>query len=144
MTLLNATVSFLVRHRPTGVVGSEGSELPTEFAISQNYPNPFNAQTTIIKYQIPKDSHVTLKIFNLVGQEVATLVDKDQQAGYYSVSWDAGKMASAIYFYYLRAEGIAHDRSGSGFTKVNKKTSMKQRLESILKQPGWKEIWISM
>lgn len=118
-TASSDTFSFVVRYRPTGVAGAEGSELPTEFALSQNYPNPFNP-VTIIRYQLPKDSHVMLKIINLLGQNVATVVDKDQPAGYYSVSWDAGKLASGILFYYLRAEGIAPNKSGSRFSKVSK------------------------
>lgn len=77
-------------------------KLPTEYALGQNYPNPFNP-VTIINYDLPADSRVSLKVFNLVGQQVATLVDENQQAGYKSVEWNAGKAPSGVYFYRLQA-----------------------------------------
>jgi hypothetical protein len=77
-------------------------ELPKEFALLQNYPNPFNPGTTI-KYDLPKDSRVSLKLFNIVGQEVATLVNAEQNAGYKSVQWNADNFASGVYFYRLQA-----------------------------------------
>jgi hypothetical protein len=81
--------------------------LPTTFALSQNYPNPFNPNTEI-KYQIPEDSRVVLKIHNVMGQEVATLMDADVKAGYYTATWDArdvsGQQVSAgIYFCTMQA-----------------------------------------
>ena len=79
----------------------------SEYALSQNYPNPFNAQTTI-SYAIPTASHVSLKVFNVLGEEVRTLVDADQQANTYQVTWDGrdagGKqVASGVYFCKLQA-----------------------------------------
>ena len=84
--------------------------LPTEFAIAQNYPNPFNP-TTNIKYQLPVDGLVKIKIFDMLGREVRTLVNQDQKAGYYTIEWDATnnsgrKAASGVYFYQIEASNF--------------------------------------
>ena len=87
--------SFIAMVKQVGV--------PTQFELGQNYPNPFNP-TTAINYQIPMTKsqiHTTLKIFNILGQEVATLVDEVKEPGYYTVTWDASDMASGVYFYRL-------------------------------------------
>jgi len=73
---------------------------PTDYSLSQNYPNPFNATTTV-NYQLPAGCHVTLEVYNLFGQKVATLVDSKQQAGYRTVIWDASEVSSGLYFYKL-------------------------------------------
>jgi GH18 family chitinase len=78
------------------------SQLPKAYALSQNYPNPFNPSTTI-KYDLPKDSRVSLKLFNIIGQEVLTLVNEEQKAGYKSVQWNANNFASGVYFYRIQA-----------------------------------------
>jgi hypothetical protein len=87
---------------------------PLEFALLQNYPNPFNP-TTRIKYDLPSDSRVTIKIYNLLGQEVATLVDGMQEAGYKSVEWNASDFPSGVYIYRLSAEA-----EGKSFMDVKK------------------------
>jgi flagellar hook assembly protein FlgD len=81
--------------------------LPTAFALSQNYPNPFNPNTEI-KYQIPENSRVALKIYNVMGQEVVSLMDKDLKAGYYTATWDARnasghEVSAGIYFCTMQA-----------------------------------------
>lgn len=75
---------------------------PTQFVLDQNYPNPFNPSTTI-RYSLPAMSHVVLKIYNIIGQEVATLVDASQSAGNYAVSFNASKLSSGVYFYKLES-----------------------------------------
>lgn len=78
------------------------SGIPTAFGISQNYPNPFNPNTTI-KYQVPKSIKVTLRVYDLLGRLVTTLADGVQDAGYYSVEWNAINYASGVYFYKMTA-----------------------------------------
>ncbi|MGE5804927.1 MAG: T9SS type A sorting domain-containing protein, partial [Ignavibacteria bacterium] len=73
-----------------------------EFVLSQNYPNPFNA-ASVIKYSIPKLSQVKLNIFNMLGEEIQTLVNEDQSAGVYKISWSAAGLPSEVYFYQLKA-----------------------------------------
>ena len=87
---------------PQVVTGVEqtSSEIPSRFALRQNYPNPFNPSTTI-QFTIPRETRVSLRIFNLLGQEVATLLDDNRPAGSYSVTVDAQTLASGIYFYRL-------------------------------------------
>ena len=80
--------------------------IPNEFSLAQNYPNPFNP-TTMISYQLPKSTFVNLSIYNVNGQLIETLVDKQQQAGYYSVSWNASSFCSGVYLYKIEAENFS-------------------------------------
>ncbi len=90
------------------VTGVNNSEIiPEKFELSQNYPNPFNP-STIIKYSIPNvasnfSSSITLKVFDILGREVATLVNKKQKPGNYEVNFDASELTSGIYFYSIKA-----------------------------------------
>jgi hypothetical protein len=81
---------------------------PEKFEVFQNFPNPFNPTTTI-SYQLTSNSKVNLKIFNMLGQEVASLVDGDRLAGYHQEVWDARRYSSGMYVYQL----IAADDHGS-------------------------------
>ena len=76
--------------------------IPTAFRLDQNYPNPFNPITTI-KYGLPQESNVTLKVFDILGREVSTLVNEHQDAGYHQIYWDASGYSSGIYFYQIQA-----------------------------------------
>jgi len=80
--------------------------LPSKMALSQNYPNPFNP-TTNIKYSVPQSGFVTLKVYNILGQEVATLLQKQQRAGNYIATFDASKLASGVYLYRLEIGGTS-------------------------------------
>lgn len=86
------------------IVGIEENEgyLPMEFNLGQNYPNPFNATTTI-NFTIPKTTDVNLVVFNLLGQEIATLVSEKMNAGVHLVNWNASDVSSGVYFYKLTA-----------------------------------------
>lgn len=84
--------------------GDDGSLLPDVFALNQNFPNPFNP-STVISFSLPKQGQVTLKIFNILGQEVETLLDDVLSAGTHSVTWEANRQASGVYFYRLAFGG---------------------------------------
>ena len=96
----------LVIFNENGVVVSvdeeKSSELLNEFALSQNYPNPFNPSTKI-SYSIQEHGNVELKVFDVLGREVVTLVNKKQKSGDYEVNFDAGNLSSGIYFYRLQS-----------------------------------------
>ncbi len=82
---------------------------PVKFDLSQNYPNPFNPATTI-NYDLPVKSFVTLKIYDLLGREVATLVNENQAASHYTINFDASKLSSGVYLYKLKAGDFVQTR----------------------------------
>jgi len=90
----SASMATDIQHKNT-------KKLPAEFTLRQNYPNPFNPVTTI-RYGLPISEVVTLKVFDVLGKEVAVLLDRvRQQAGWYNYEFDAGSLASGLYFYKL-------------------------------------------
>ncbi len=103
--LYDLSVSLTTTGIPAGVPGP----VPESFALSQNYPNPFNPVTTI-RYELPEPSHVTLTVFNTLGQQVAKLVDADIEAGFHDVQFDAGALATGAYFYRLQAGGFVETK----------------------------------
>jgi hypothetical protein len=94
----------------TGVEETGNGKIPAAYALSQNYPNPFNP-STLIEYALPASGRVTLKVYNVIGQEVRTLVDGLQDAGSYRVRFDATSLSTGVYFYRLEA---------GSFTRVQK------------------------
>lgn len=84
-------------------------DLANDFVLSQNYPNPFNP-TTNIQYSIPKASHVSLKVYDVLGNEVATLVNEELSSGVYNSKFDASALSSGIYFYTLTADNFTATR----------------------------------
>jgi outer membrane receptor for ferrienterochelin and colicin len=89
--------------------------LPKRYALSQNYPNPFNP-TTLIRYEIPRTSHVTVRLYNIIGQQVAELVNATQDAGRYQVTVQGSALPTGIYFYRL---------SAGSFTQTKKLTLLR-------------------
>jgi hypothetical protein len=100
---------FLVCHirvnlaSPPPPVGlSDGSLLPDEYSMSQNYPNPFNPTTTI-NYALPEESKVVIKLYDILGADVAVLVDENKKAGYHKLNFNAAELSSGVYFYRIKA-----------------------------------------
>jgi len=76
--------------------------VPDKIRLHQNYPNPFNPSTTI-EFSLPRSGHVRLKVFNILGQVVTTLVNEELNVGTYTTQWNASGVASGVYFYRMRA-----------------------------------------
>jgi hypothetical protein len=85
---------------------------PKVFSLQQNYPNPFNPSTRI-SFDLPSKSFVSLKIFDLIGREVATLVSEELSAGSYAKQWNATRLPSGVYFYRLQARQTSGGQTGS-------------------------------
>jgi uncharacterized lipoprotein YddW (UPF0748 family) len=102
-TLGASAWSSAFRFRTIQVVSvEEGQGLPKEYALSQNYPNPFNPVTTI-QFEVPHAGRVVIKVYDVLGKEKITLVDREMQEGQYTVQWDASSAASGVYFYQMMA-----------------------------------------
>ncbi len=91
------------------ITGVSNNSLPSDFKLSQNYPNPFNPSTTV-KYQIPKQLHVSIKVFDMSGKEIVTLVNKVEKAGTHEVTFNAEKYSSGVYFYRIFTEGFTETK----------------------------------
>lgn len=108
-------VYFNQESLPTVGIEPVGTNIPDKYSLSQNYPNPFNPITTI-NFSVPKDKFIKLSIFNILGEEVAVLVNETLNAGEYKYTFDAAKLSSGIYFYRLLSDD---------FTEVKKMTLIK-------------------
>jgi hypothetical protein len=98
------TINNWLNHgSPTVSVTERGGPVPVEYSLGQNYPNPFNPITQI-EYSVARNGHLSLKVYNSLGQEVATLFNGFQKAGNYVATFDASGLASGIYLYRLHAE----------------------------------------
>ena len=103
------------------------SQVPKEYALDQNFPNPFNPSTAI-NYQLAADSKVSLKIYNMLGDEVKTVLDETQEAGYKAAEWNSTNnfgnvVASGVYFYRLTAVNLSEP--GKSFNEVKKMVLLK-------------------
>ncbi len=100
----------------TGVEDNLTGQIPEKYNIFQNYPNPFNPTTTI-QYQLPSESKVKIRIFNILGETVKVLVNQVQEAGYYRANFSAAGLASGIYFYHIAADPASGSGKGINMTK---------------------------
>lgn len=116
MQFLNANLGYgggnlglFMRYGPaTGILGN-GNTLPTDYALTQNYPNPFNP-TTKIEYAVPVNGLVTIKVYDVMGREVSTLVNETKSAGNYQVDFNASNLNSGVYFYTMVTEGFSETK----------------------------------
>ena len=92
--------TFTFKTSLTGIASVDG--LPTTYALEQNYPNPFNPATRV-RWQVPESGKVRLVVYDMLGREVAVLVDERREAGRYEVTWDGSHLASGVYFYRMNA-----------------------------------------
>ena len=86
-------------------VNGNNNNIPLRYSLEQNYPNPFNP-ATVIKYQLPKSSNVKISVYDLLGKEVATLVNGNVEAGYHQVEFNGSDLASGLYLYKIEADGF--------------------------------------
>ncbi len=109
ITISGATALVISAETTTSVEEKSNGALPTRFALEQNYPNPFNP-STVISFQLPVRSHVSLKVFDVNGREVATLVEGNLAAGNHNMTFNAGNLPSGVYFYQLKMEFFSQIR----------------------------------
>ncbi len=121
-TNINSDLWVETYYEKAPVVGIENDRniLPENYALYQNYPNPFNPTTTI-KFALKTDAMVNLKIYNILGQEVATLVNNDMTAGMKTINFNASNLASGVYIYRLEVVG----KDGSKFVNAKKMMLLK-------------------
>jgi hypothetical protein len=117
------SISFTIT-TPAGEVWTKKVKIvvtpPERFELYQNYPNPFNP-TTLINYQLPENGYVSLKVYDVLGKEVSTLVNEYKEAGYYQASFNASNLSSGVYFYQLDVK----EKDGKVFTARKKFMLMK-------------------
>jgi len=113
-TFTRVTSDHTIEVRFTTASGVTDQDIPGEFQLQQNYPNPFNPSTTI-RYGLPQRSHVTLTIFNVLGQQVAQLVNEDKEAGYHEVKFDGKNLASGVYLYRMQARSALRNQRRADF-----------------------------
>jgi len=119
---VNSKKGWAYRNSPTGIhtttggdtsfltnIFSENTTIPKQFYLYQNYPNPFNP-TTFISYELKTSSFITLRVFDLNGKEVTTLINKKQSAGSYTIEFNASSLSSGIYFYSLQTESYTETK----------------------------------
>ena len=100
---------FITNSKPTAINSRPENNLPRRFYLEQNYPNPFNPVTRI-KYSVPKTSYLTIKVYDVMGREVATVFDGVQQAGNYTAILDGSNLTSGIYFYKMETNGFVETK----------------------------------
>ncbi len=100
---INTSNTFSLSKKNDMRMYEQDDVIPSTYGLSQNYPNPFNPETSIT-YTIPLKEHITLTVYNMLGQKVKTLVDGIKDAGVYSVNFNANELASGVYFYTLKTE----------------------------------------
>jgi hypothetical protein len=119
--------TFDIHHQTVVIVKDLYSGIPNTYELHNNYPNPFNPSTTIL-YGLPRQSHVTVTIYSVLGQELATLVNDVQGPSYYRVVWNGqdkngGQVSSGVYFFRIVAEPT--DGKDQPFVQVKKMMLMK-------------------
>jgi hypothetical protein len=93
----------------TGVVASQSKDITQRFRLQQNYPNPFNPTTTIT-YELPRTSHVSLTVYDMLGREVSVLVNEKKEAGVHEVEFNGSALASGVYLYRLTTGAFTQTR----------------------------------
>ncbi len=119
-------VDYLAEGLPKGKteeITIESLSVVKDYGLAQNYPNPFNP-STMIKYQLPVSGHVTLKVYDVLGKEVATLINRKQDVGYYEVEFDGSGLASGMYIYKIDVQS-ADPSNHKNFSKVKKMLMIK-------------------
>ena len=105
----NTTKEILRYLNDVGSIGIQNNSGEIGYKLEQNYPNPFNPKT-VINYSLPKQETVSIKVYDVLGNEVVTLINGRQNAGDHSVEWDAQNFASGVYYYKLTAGSFEQTR----------------------------------